>query len=86
MDVTFPISMWYKLRIGTFMLAWVFLVSCSAQMDSLLQRADKEWVQGRNHSAIEMFNEVLKKNSSGPMAEEALFRLGEIHHLSLIHI
>jgi len=83
MDVTSPISMWYKFRAVTFILAWVFLVSCSEQMDALLQRADKEWVQGRNHSAIEMFNEVLKKNSSGPMAEEALFRLGEIHHFSL---
>ena len=83
MDVTSPISMWYRLRIATLILAWVFPVSCSDQVDPLLQRANKEWVQGRNHSAIEMFNEVLKKNPSGPMAEEALFRLGEIHHFSL---
>jgi TolA-binding protein len=83
MDATSPISMWYKLSIGTYILAWIFLVSCSEQMDPLLQRANKEWVQGRNHSAIEMLNEVLKKNPSGPVAEEALFRLGEIHHFSL---
>jgi TolA-binding protein len=83
MDVSPPISIWYKLRIGTFILSWVFLVSCSEQMDPLLKRADKEWVQGRNHSAIEMLNKVLKKNPYGPVAEEALFRLGEIHHFSL---
>ena len=30
-----------------------------------------------------MLNEVLKKNPSGSKAEEALFRIGEIHHFSL---
>lgn len=66
-----------------FFLGWIFLVSCSEQMDPLLQKASEEWVQGRNHSAIEMFNEVLKKYPTGPLAQEALFRLGEIHHFSL---
>lgn len=66
-----------------FFLVWVFFVSCSEQMDPLLQKANEEWIQGRNHSAIEMFNEVLKNFSSGAEAEEALFRLGEIHHFSL---
>jgi tetratricopeptide (TPR) repeat protein len=90
MDVTtspIPIwsnlSGWNKLTAGIFFLGWIFLVSCSEQMDPLLQKANEEWVQGRNHSAIEMFNEVLKKHPSGPLAEEALFRLGEIHHFSL---
>jgi TolA-binding protein len=83
MDITSPITMWYKLRRGAFILVWIFLVSCSEQMDTHLQRANKEWVQGRNHSAIKIFNEVLKDNPSGPVAEEALFRLGEIHHFSL---
>jgi TolA-binding protein len=83
MDVTSPISMWSKLTIVTFFLVWVFLVSCSEQMNPLLQKANEEWIQGRNHSAIEIFNEVLKKYPSGPLAEEALFRLGEIYHFSL---
>ncbi len=74
---------WNNLRAGIFFLGWVFLVSCSEQRDPLLQKANEEWIQGRNHSAIQMFNDVLKKHPSGPLAEEALFRLGEIHHFSL---
>ena len=70
-----------KIAAGIF--CWVFLISCSEQMDPLLQKANEEWVQGRNHSAIEIFNEVLKNYPSGTQAEEALFRLGEIHHFSL---
>jgi TolA-binding protein len=51
--------------------------------DNLMKKAQDEWVKGRNHSAVELFKEVLKKNPSGPLAEEALFRLGEISHFSL---
>lgn len=51
--------------------------------ESLINKAQDEWVKGRNHSAVELFKEVLKKNPSGPLAEEALFRLGEISHFSL---
>ena len=76
-------SGWAKITAGIFLLGWVFFVSCSEQTGSLLQKANEEWVQGRNHSAIEMFNEVLKNYPSGTQAEEALFRLGEIHHFSL---
>ena len=72
-----------KIVAWVFLLAWVFLASCSEQIDPLLQKANEEWIQGRNHSAIEMFNEVLKNFPSGVQAEEALFRLGEIHHFSL---
>ncbi len=49
----------------------------------LLQKANEEWVQGRNHSAIEMFNAVLELAPSGPQAEEALYRLGEIYYFGL---
>ena len=42
-----------------------------------------KWIKGRNHSAIEMFKSVLKKYPLGQLAEEALFRLGEIYHFSL---
>ena len=76
-------SGWAKITAGIFLLGWVFFVSCSEQTGSLLQKANEEWVQGRNHSAIEMFNEALKNYPSGTQAEEALFRLGEIHHFSL---
>jgi TolA-binding protein len=72
-----------KILIGILFLGWFLLSSCSEQMDPLLQQANEEWIQGRNHSAIEMFNEVLKNYPSGIQAEEALFRLGEIHHFSL---
>ena len=49
----------------------------------LLQKANKEWVHGRNHSAIELFNAVLEIAPSGPQAEESLFRLGEIYYFGL---
>ena len=59
------------------------LVSCTEQNDPLIYKANEEWIQGHNHSALELLNEVLKKNPSGSKAEEALFRIGEIHHFSL---
>jgi len=49
----------------------------------LVLKANDEWVNGRNHSAVEGFKSVLKKYPSGHLAEEALFRLGEIYHFSL---
>ncbi len=76
-------SKWAQWLAGIILCSCVFIVSCSEQMDPLLQKANEEWIQGRNHSAIEMFNEVLKNNPTGEKAEEALFRLGEIHHFSL---
>ncbi len=81
--IGFNLLSWSKPWSGIFFLGWIFLISCSEQMEPLLQRADEEWVQGRNDSAVEMLNRVLKKHSSGPLAEKALFRLGEIHHFSL---
>ncbi len=51
--------------------------------ENLLLRANEEWVQGRNHSAIELFNAVLEIAPSGPHAEEALYRLGEIYYFGL---
>ena len=59
------------------------LVSCTDENDSLINKANEEWIQGHNHSAIKLLNEVLQKNPSGSKAEEALFRIGEIHHFSL---
>ncbi len=76
---------WAKNQFATvkFLLACAFFVSCSGQMDPLLQKANEEWIQGRNHSAIKIFNKVLENYPSGIQAEEALFRLGEIYHFSL---
>jgi TolA-binding protein len=59
------------------------LISCDEQNDPLISKADAEWTQGHNHIALELLNEVLKKHPAGPKAEEALFRMGEIHHYSL---
>ena len=55
----------------------------NARVESLLQKANEEWVSGRNHSAVEIFKSVLEITPSGPYAEEALFRLGEIYHFGL---
>lgn len=49
----------------------------------MIQKANNEWVKGRNHSAIEMFKSVLEKYPNGPHSEEALFRLGEIYFYGL---
>ena len=65
-----------------FLSALFILTSCGEQNDSLISKADEEWIQGHNHSALELLNEVLKKYPTGPKAEEALFRMGEIHHYS----
>jgi tetratricopeptide (TPR) repeat protein len=54
-----------------------------SRVENLLLRANEEWVQGRNHSAIELFNAVLEIAPSGPHAEEALYRLGEIYYFGL---
>jgi len=59
------------------------LISCTEQNDPLIYKANEEWIQGHNHSALELLDEVLKENPSGSKAEEALFRIGEIHHFSL---
>ena len=49
----------------------------------LISEANNEWIKGRNQSAVEIFKTILKKYPSTPSAQEALFRLGEIYHLSL---
>ena len=70
--------------ISSILLSALFiLVACSEPNDTLINKANEEWILGHNYSALELLNEVLKKNPSGPKAEEALFRLGEIHHFSL---
>lgn len=58
-------------------------VSCGEKGTPLIQKANEEWIQGRNHIALELLNRVLKNNPTGPKAEEALFRMGEIYHFSL---
>jgi TolA-binding protein len=63
--------------------ALFILISCGKQTDPLISKAEEEWVQGHNLSALELLKEVLKKSPTGPKAEEALFRMGEIHHYSL---
>jgi tetratricopeptide (TPR) repeat protein len=64
--------------------ALFILISCGEQQyDPLISKADEEWIRGHNYIALELLNEVLKKHPSGPKAEEALFRMGEINHYSL---
>lgn len=72
---------------GIFPVLIFLTMALSACMDSpverLIQKANDEWVKGRNHSAIEMFKSVLEKFPNGSHAEEALFRLGEIYYFGL---
>ncbi len=57
------------------------LTACEQDpMDALIQKANDEWVHGRNHSSIELFKSVLERAPNGKQAEEALFRLGEVYH------
>ena len=67
------------------LLPLVFLLaSCTdSKVEKLIAKANEEWVKGRNHSAIEIFKSVLEITPSGPFAEEALFRIGEIYHFGL---
>ena len=50
-----------------------------SQAQRLLEKANEEWIRGRNHSAVELFRSVLEIAPTGDHAEEALFRLGEIY-------
>jgi len=81
--------MFLKLRlrivfhIAVFILFLTRLGCWDNRVENLLQRASEEWVQGRNHSAIELFNAVLEITPSGPHAEESLYRLGEIYYFGL---
>ena len=61
-----------------FFSALFLLVSCGEQNNPLINKANEEWINGHNHSALEILSEVLKKNPSGKIAEEAIFRMGEI--------
>ena len=61
----------------------LFPACVDSQAERLIQKANSEWVKGRNHSAIEIFKSVLEKFPNGPHTEEALFRLGEIYYFGL---
>lgn len=50
---------------------------------NLLEKAHDRWIDGHSHSAVELFRAVLEVSPQGPFAEEALFRLGEIHYFDL---
>ena len=70
-------------RLAVCLLLMTMLGCGDSRVESLLLRANEEWVQGRNHSAIELFNAVLEISPSGPRAEESLYRLGEIYYFGL---
>ena len=76
-----------RTRISYTVLLWILLTTTfgcgDSRVENLLVRANEEWVQGRNHSAIELFNAVLEISPSGPHAEESLYRLGEIYYFGL---
>ena len=67
-----------------YFLVCIFLPACSDdQSIQSLQKANNEWIEGRNDQAIASFNKIIDEYPKGPAAEEALFRLGEISHFSL---
>ena len=37
----------------------LFFFSCSEKNDPLIQKANQEWIQGHNQSALELLNQVL---------------------------
>lgn len=49
----------------------------------LLKKANDEWVKGNHSQAVELFKEILEKFPREQSAEEAMFRLGELHQYSL---
>jgi len=64
-----------------FLAAVLLWVGCQdAGPQRLIDKANDEWVKGRNQSAAETFKTVLEMEPTGPYAEEALFRLGEIYY------
>jgi TolA-binding protein len=74
----------FVFKLTLFFLCVFFLQACeNSEGSRLILSANNEWIKGRNHSAIEGFKAVLKKYPSGELAEEALFRLGEVYHFSL---
>ncbi len=74
----------YFFKIVILILLIIPLWACdSNQGVQLIQKANNEWIKDRNHSAVERFKSVLKEYPTGHLAEEALFRLGEIYHFSL---
>jgi len=79
--------LYFRTRFIHTIILWVLLAAAfgcgDSRVDNLLLRANEEWVQGRNHSAIELFNAVLEISPSGPQAEESLYRLGEIYYFGL---
>ncbi|MDP6735298.1 MAG: tetratricopeptide repeat protein [Nitrospinaceae bacterium] len=78
----FVIRPYVKLSLLYFMV--LFLTVCGdGGGPKLISEANNEWIKGRNQSAVEIFKTILKKYPSTPSAQEALFRLGEIYHLSL---
>ena len=72
-----------SLKASFYISALLFLFSCGEKNDPLIQKANQEWIEGHNHSALELLNKVLKNNPKGLKAQIALFRMGEIHHFSL---
>tara|TARA_B100001123_G_C15194249_1_gene980686 strand:+ start:243 stop:1043 length:801 start_codon:yes stop_codon:yes gene_type:complete len=71
------------LKASIYIFALLFLLSCGEKNDPLIQKANQEWIQGNNNNALKLLNGVLKNNPKGLKAQEALFRMGEIHHFSL---
>lgn len=67
------------------LISFLFLLAActESRVEKLMAKANEEWIDGRNHSAIEIFKSVLEIAPSGPYVEEALFRLGEIYHFGL---
>jgi tetratricopeptide (TPR) repeat protein len=70
-------------HIAVYVLLLATLGCGDSRVENLLRKANEEWVQGRNHSAIELFNAVLEIAPAGPHAEESLYRLGEIYYFGM---
>lgn len=82
--------LYFRTRFQKTHLIWILLsavLAAGCQQDpsprSLLDKAHDRWIDGHSHSAVELFKAVLEVSPQGPYAQEALFRLGEIHYFDL---
>ena len=61
------------LKASIYISALLFLFSCGEKNDPLIQKANQEWIQGHNHIALELLNEVLKKKPKGTESPRSPF-------------
>lgn len=75
----------FQFKFLVWLVVLVFAGACQPDPEPrrLLEKAHDRWIDGHSHSAVELFRAVLEISPKGPVAQEALFRLGEIYYFDL---